>query len=75
MLVMCILIGNWLEGSGWNTSMSQSNISSAETAESFFKVSNFTKTRRSHQITIETLYILMTMAYFSYLEEGNKTLR
>lgn len=63
------LLGGWLEGSGWTSALVDSNIASSGTAESFLKASSVTRTRRAHQVTAISLYILSQTAYAKYQEQ------
>ena len=45
-------IGSFLDGSGWTTAISEAEIASIGTADSFLKASHLTKTRHSHQVTL-----------------------
>lgn len=62
------LIGGWLEGSGWTAALVDANIASAGTAQSFLKASSVTRTRRAHQVTASSLYVLLQNAHTKYLE-------
>ena len=44
----------------------QAGVTIAGSAESFLKASHITRTRRAHQITASSLYILLQMAYTVY---------
>lgn len=46
------LLGDLLKGTGWVTALSEADIASLGTAESFLTVSNLAKTRQAHQITV-----------------------
>lgn len=61
-------IGGWLEGRRWTAALTEANIASAGTADSFLKATNVTRTRRAHQIRASTLYVLLTKSYTSYKE-------
>ena len=61
------VLGEWLEDSGWTHALIQADIASAGTADSFLKASHVTKTRRAHQITACSLYILLQAAYAEYI--------
>ena len=50
-------IGDWLQNSGWVSALSQANVASAGTAESFLKASQVTRTRHAHQVTACSLHI------------------
>ncbi len=62
------LLGNLLEDSGWTGALTQARIASSGTADSFIKASHVTRTRRAHQITISSLYLLLKKAYNQYVE-------
>ena len=62
------LLGGWLERSGWTTALTDAEVASAGTANSFLKASSVTRTRRAHQITAISLYILIQRAYANYQE-------
>jgi hypothetical protein len=54
------LLGDLLKGTGWVTALSEADIASLGTAESFLTVSNVSKTRQAHQITILLPVVCMT---------------
>ena len=60
-LLKCI--GDLLNGSGWTSAISQSNIATPGKAESFLKASHIKKTARAHQMTACVLYKLRQDAY------------
>ena len=67
-------MGNWLKGSGWT--FEQADVTTSGTADSFLKVSYVTCTRRAHQISLTSLFILKRRAYENYgltLEENEVT--
>ena len=57
--------GDWLK---IVNALSQSNVPSAGTAESFLKASHVTRTRHAHQVTACSLHILMHKAYRQFLD-------
>jgi len=57
------VLGNWLDGSEWTSTLVQVDIASTGTADSFIKVSHVTRTRHAHQVTAATLYALLKAAY------------
>lgn len=61
-------IGGWLEGSGWTGAVTEANVVSTGTADLFLKATNVTHTRRTHQATASSLYVLLSNAYSSYRE-------
>ena len=66
-------VGDWLKGSVWTSSLLQADVTTPGTADSFLKVSHITRTRRAHQITLASLFILTKRAYEHYrliLEEN-----
>ena len=60
--------GNWLDGSGWTSVIVDAGVTSTDVADSFIKASHLTGTRRVHQITAASLYILQQRAYSKYKE-------
>ena len=59
-------VGYWLKGSGWTNALVQAYVTTPGTADSFLKVSHITCTRRAHQITLASLFILKKRAYENY---------
>ena len=59
-------LGNWLEGSGWTTAVTNSGIASGGTADSFLKTSHLGRTKHVYQLTAAVLYILVDHAYVPY---------
>ena len=62
------VIGGWLEGSGWTTALADANVATPGTAESFIKAASVTRSRRAHQVTACSLFILLQKAYIKYKE-------
>ncbi|VDI48817.1 Hypothetical predicted protein, partial [Mytilus galloprovincialis] len=62
-------IGDWLDNSGWTSALSQANIASSGTADSFLKASHVSRTRHAHEVTASALYILMKRSYSMFMEE------
>ncbi len=66
-------LGTLLNGSGWTAALGEAKVASPGTAESFLHASHVTRTRRAHQVTACSLYILLKKAYLAYssnLEEN-----
>ena len=59
-------IGDWLDSSGWVEALIQAEIASPGIADSLLKASHVMRTRRAHQITAASLYILQHRAYGHY---------
>ena len=57
------LIGDLLKGTGWTTALTEADIASHGTAESFLTASNLAKTRQAHQITACCLFGLIKKSY------------
>ncbi len=55
-----------LEGSGWTGALVQASVAAPGTADSFLKASHVTRTRRAHQVTASSLYLLLQKAYTEY---------
>ena len=49
------MVGDLLEGSGWCTALTESNVATVGTADSFLKAAHVTRTRHAHQVTAMTL--------------------
>ncbi|KAJ8372691.1 hypothetical protein AAFF_G00280200 [Aldrovandia affinis] len=66
-------LGNLLDSSGWTGVLVLAGVASTGTADSFLKAAHVTRTRRAHQVTASSLYLLLKEAYSQYtsgLEEG-----
>jgi hypothetical protein len=70
-MAACKLLGDLLKGTGWGTALSEADIASLGTAESFLTVSNLSKTRQAHQITACCLYDLIKKAYKHATDHAN----
>lgn len=57
-------LGDLLEASGWTTALTEAEVASPGTADSFLKVSHLTRTRHAHQVTFLTLKRLQKEAFF-----------
>lgn len=66
------VLGDFLEGSGWCNAISQAKVANKGTADSFLKTSHVTKTRRAHQVTATTLYILQKKAFFELVHKAEQ---
>ena len=56
-------LGDLLESSGWTHAPILASLATTGTADSFLKASHVTRTRRAHQITTCSLYLLQQKAY------------
>ena len=59
--------GDWLNGSGWTTALTNSGISTSGKAEPFIGVHHICRTRYMHQVSVAALYMLMKTAYEQYV--------
>lgn len=59
-----------LRDSGWTRALTEANVCSSGTAESFLAAASVTRTKHSHQITACSLYRLMQVAYCDYCAHG-----
>jgi hypothetical protein len=59
-------LGDLLDGSGWTGALVQASVATPGTADSFLKASHVTRTRRAHQVTASSLYLLLQTAYTDY---------
>lgn len=62
------VLGNLLDGSGWTSVIGYAGVASTGVADSFIKASHLTRTRRAHQITAASLYMLQRKAHRNYQE-------
>lgn len=62
------VLGDLLDSSGWTSALTQANVASSGTADSFLKVSHVTRTRHAHQVTASALHLLLHKAYSSNQE-------
>ena len=60
------MLGKWVAGSGWADVMCNAGVATQEVADSFLTASHVTRTRRAHQVTAASLYLLMHKAYEAY---------
>ena len=51
-------LGDVLEGSGWTAALTQAEVASSGTADSYLKAAHLTRTRHAHQVTLLTLHKL-----------------
>ena len=59
-------LGDVLEGSGWTAALTQADVASSGTADSYLKpmkASHLTRTRHAHQVTLLTLHKLRKEAF------------
>ena len=56
-------VGDLLDGSGWTTALTESEVASSGTADSFLKVAHITRTRHAHQVTVLVLQRLLNEAF------------
>ena len=57
------VLGDLLDSSSWIGALTQANIASSGTADSYLKVSHVTRTQYAHQVTASSLYIFLHRAY------------
>ena len=60
------MLGKWLTCSGLSEVICNAGVATQGVAESFLTASHVTRTRRAHQVTAASLYILMKKAYSEY---------
>ena len=56
-------LGDVLEGSGWAAALTQADVASSGTADSYLKATRLTRTRHAHQVTLLTLHKLRKEAF------------
>ena len=64
------LSGDWLDGSGWTTALTNSGISTSGKAQSFIGVHHICRTRYIHQVSVAALYVLIKKAYDQYVQRA-----
>lgn len=64
-MAMWNTFGDYLEGSGWTTALTQANVASSGTADSFLNASHLTRTRHGHQVSLLALHKLQDEAFLS----------
>ena len=60
------MLGKWVSGSGWAEAICNAGVATQDMAESFLTASHITCTRRAHQVTAASLFVLMSRAYKDY---------
>ena len=67
------IFGDLLDSSGWTAALVQAGVASSGTADSFLKAAHLTRTRRAHQVTASSLYLLLVDAYSECNKEISST--
>ena len=62
------ILGDWLDGSGWTTILTNAGVLTTGTANSLINVSHICRARYAHQVTAVALPILKARAYKEYTE-------
>ena len=62
--------GDWLDGSGWVTAITNSGVATSGKAQSFIGVHHICRTRYIHQVSVAALYSLLTKAYESHVYQA-----
>jgi hypothetical protein len=57
------MLRKWLSGSGWPEVMCNAAVATQGIAESFLSASHVTRTRRAHQVTAASLFILLNTGH------------
>ena len=63
------VLGDLLDGSGWTSALVQADITTPGRADSLLKASHVTRTRRAHQVTASSLYLLLQRAYAGHTDD------
>ena len=56
-------LGDVLEGSGWAAALTQADVTSCGTADTYLKATHLTRTRHAHRVTLLTLHQLRKEAF------------
>ena len=67
-MAMWNTFGDYLEDSGWTTALTQANVASSGTADSFLNASHLTRTRHGHQVSLPALHKLQDDVFLSCTE-------
>ena len=73
-MVALKMLGDLLEDSGWTGALVRAGITTSGVADSFLKGAHVTRTRRAHQVTASSLFLLMKEAYDEYARDANEVL-
>jgi len=65
-------LGDMLEDSGWTSALTESEVASSGTADSFLRVVHLTRTRHAHQVTLLALHKLQKEAYLQSGSSGSE---
>ncbi len=65
-MIVCRVLGTWLDGSGWTRTLVEEGIATSGTADSLLKVSHLTKTRYAHQLKAAALSVLEHQSHDQY---------
>ena len=63
-------LGKWLDKSGWTTVMVNAGVATPGVVDSFTSAKHITRTRRAHQVSSASLYILQQCAYEKYVTKA-----
>ena len=63
------VLGKWLDGSGWTEILTNAGVASQGVVDYFIACSHLTRTRRAHQVTAASLYLLQRDAYDEYVKK------
>lgn len=63
------VLGKWLDGSGWTEILTNAGVASQGVVDSFIACSHLKRTRRAHQVTAASLYLLQQDAYDEYVKK------
>ena len=66
--MLCGVSGDWLDGSGWITALTNSGILTSGKAQFFISIHHICTIRYTQQIPIAAFYMLMRKAYDHYVD-------
>ena len=73
-MALWTLLGDILDGIGWDTLISEADIATPGVAKSLLKVSHLMRTRNAHQVTLLSLFILKMEAWNEYRDLPKSTM-
>ena len=66
-------VGSMLQDSGWTDALTEAQVASSGTVQSFLSASSVTRTRQAHQVTLSALYRLKKNAYDHYITDESES--
>ena len=68
--MLCSVSGDWLDGSGWSTALTNSGISTSGKAQTFIGLHHICRSHYMYEVSVAALYMFMKKAYDQYVEKA-----